>query len=117
LRAEGFFCSLRVLYGGLRIRKLRFSIQKIDEKFYRCKFFSSIFRHQKLFKTLGSELDPDLGPYPYPELGKMLDPYPVPEFIDPVFKKTSPKRSFSVIQNERFGLVFAKTGSIILGTD
>jgi hypothetical protein len=40
----------------------------------------------------------------------------VPEFIDSVFTKTSPKRSFSVIQNERFGLVFAKTGSIILGT-
>ncbi len=40
----------------------------------------------------------------------------VPEFIDPVFAKTSPKRSFSVIQNERFGLVFAKTGSIISGT-
>ncbi len=31
---------------------------------------------------------------------------PVPEFLDPVFTKTSPKRSFSVIQNERFGLVF-----------
>jgi hypothetical protein len=30
--------------------------------------------------------------------------------------KTSPKRSFSVIQNERFGLVFVKTGSIISGT-
>ena len=42
--------------------------------------------------------------------------YPVPEFIDPVFTKTSPKRSFSVIQNERFGLVFEKTGSIISGT-
>ncbi len=41
---------------------------------------------------------------------------PVPEFIDPVFTKTSPKRSFSVTQNERFGLVFAKTGSIISGT-
>ncbi len=41
---------------------------------------------------------------------------PVPEFIDPVFVKTSPKRSFSVIQNERFGLVFEKTGSIISGT-
>jgi hypothetical protein len=37
---------------------------------------------------------------------------PVPEFIDPVFAKTSPKCSFSVIENERFGLVFAKTGSI-----
>ncbi len=31
--------------------------------------------------------------------------------------KTSPKRSYSVIENERFGLVFAKTGSIISGTD
>ncbi len=41
---------------------------------------------------------------------------PVPEFIDPVFAKTSQKRSFSVIQNERFRLVFAKTGSIISGT-
>ncbi len=40
----------------------------------------------------------------------------MPEFIDPVLTKTSPKRSFSVIQNERFGLVFAKTGSIISGT-
>ncbi len=40
----------------------------------------------------------------------------VPEFIDLVFAKTSSKRSFSVIQNERFGLVYAKTGSIISGT-
>jgi hypothetical protein len=30
--------------------------------------------------------------------------------------KTSPKCSYSVIENERFGLVFAKTGSIISGT-
>jgi hypothetical protein len=30
--------------------------------------------------------------------------------------KTNPKRSYSVIENERFGLVFAKTGSIISGT-
>jgi hypothetical protein len=28
----------------------------------------------------------------------------VPEFIDPVFAKTSSKRSFSVIENERLGL-------------
>ncbi len=50
--------------------------------------------------------------------------FPVPEFVDPVFAKTSPKRAFSIvyakispkgpfsmIENERFGLVFAKTGS------
>jgi hypothetical protein len=40
----------------------------------------------------------------------------VPEFIDPVFAKTSPKRLFSIIENERFGFVFAKTGSINSGT-
>jgi hypothetical protein len=39
----------------------------------------------------------------------------VPEFIDPVFVKTSSKRSFSMTENERFGLVFAKTGSINSG--
>jgi hypothetical protein len=43
--------------------------------------------------------------------------YPVPEFIDPVFMKTSSKRSFSVIQNKRFGLVFVKTRSKISGTE
>jgi hypothetical protein len=41
---------------------------------------------------------------------------PVPEFIDSVFVKTSPNRSFSVSENERFGLVFAKSGSINSGT-
>ncbi len=41
---------------------------------------------------------------------------PVPEFIDPRFRETSPKRSYSVIENERIGLVFAKTVSIISGT-
>ncbi len=41
---------------------------------------------------------------------------PVPEFIDPVFVKTSPKRSFSITENEHFGLVFTKTMSINSGT-
>jgi hypothetical protein len=40
----------------------------------------------------------------------------VPEFIDPVFTKTSPKRSFSLNRKRAFWLVFAKTGSIISGT-
>ncbi len=40
----------------------------------------------------------------------------VPEFIDPVFTKTSPKRSFSLYRKRAFWLVFAKTGSIISGT-
>ncbi len=33
----------------------------------------------------------------------------MPEYIDPVFSKTSPKRSFSMTENE---LVLVKTGSI-----
>ncbi len=40
----------------------------------------------------------------------------VTECIDPVFAKTSLKRSFSMTENERLGLVFAKTGSINSGT-
>ncbi len=40
----------------------------------------------------------------------------VPEFIEPVFTKTSPKRSFSLNRKRAFWLVFAKTGSIISGT-
>jgi hypothetical protein len=46
--------------------------------------------------------------------GSLLSP--VPEFIDPVFTKTSPKRSFSLNRKRAFWLVFAKTGSIISGT-
>ncbi len=33
----------------------------------------------------------------------------MPEIIYPVFAKTSPKRSFSMTEYERFGLVFTKT--------
>jgi hypothetical protein len=41
---------------------------------------------------------------------------PVPEIIDPVSAKTSSKHSFLMTENEHFGLVFAKTGSINSGT-
>jgi hypothetical protein len=34
----------------------------------------------------------------------------VPELMDPVFAKTSPKRSFWMTENERFGLVSRKLG-------
>ncbi len=40
-----------------------------------------------------------------------------PEIIDPVFTKTSPKRSFCMTENERFGPVFTKTGSINSSTE
>jgi hypothetical protein len=46
--------------------------------------------------------------------GEMI---PVPKIIDPVFAKTSPNRSFCMTENERFGLVFVKTGSINSGTE
>ncbi len=40
----------------------------------------------------------------------------MPEIIDPVFAKTSQHARFLVSENERFGLVFVKTGSINSGT-
>ncbi len=43
-------------------------------------------------------------------------PRTVPEIIDLIFAKTSPKRSFCMTENERFGLVFVETGSINSGT-
>jgi hypothetical protein len=39
LRAEGFSCSLGVLYGGLRISKLQFLIKEIEIKFPAIIFF------------------------------------------------------------------------------
>jgi hypothetical protein len=39
LGAEGFSCSLGVLYGGLRISKLQFLIKKIEIKFPAINFF------------------------------------------------------------------------------
>jgi hypothetical protein len=40
----------------------------------------------------------------------------VPEIMDPVFAKTSQNARFLLSENERFGLVFVKTGSINSGT-
>jgi hypothetical protein len=42
--------------------------------------------------------------------------YPVPEIIDPVFAKTSQNARFLLSENDHFGLVFVKTGSISSGT-
>ncbi len=46
----------------------------------------------------------------------MIIMLPVPEIIDPVFAKTSQNARFLLSENERFGLVFVKTGSINSGT-
>jgi hypothetical protein len=40
----------------------------------------------------------------------------VPEIIDPVFTNTSQNARFLLSENERFGLVFVKTGSLNSGT-
>ncbi len=39
---------------------------------------------------------------------------PVPEIIDPVFAKTSPKRSFSMTDYEDFGLVFHENVGLVI---
>ena len=36
----------------------------------------------------------------------------MPEIIDPVFAKTSQNARFLLSENEHFGLVFVKTGSV-----
>ncbi len=72
MRAEGFSCSLGVLYGVLGISKLQFLIKKIEIKFPALNFFS-ILAHQ----TLDPDSDPD--PNPDPQLEKMLDPDPYPD--------------------------------------
>ena len=53
LRAEGFSCSLGLLYGGLGISKLKFLIKKIEIKFPAINFFS-ILGHQTLDPDPGS---------------------------------------------------------------
>jgi hypothetical protein len=67
--AEGFSCSLCVLYGGLRISHLQFSIKKKFKSFTAVNFFQFL-----VIQTLDSKLDPD--PQPHPQLGKMPDPDP-----------------------------------------
>jgi hypothetical protein len=52
----------------------------------------------------------------FPQGIDSVESTPVPEFIDPVFTKTSPKRSFSLNRKRAFWLVVAKTGSLISGT-
>jgi hypothetical protein len=52
----------------------------------------------------------------YHAVGQKNDQAAVPEIIDPVFAKTSQNARFLLSENERFGLVFVKTGSINSGT-
>jgi hypothetical protein len=85
LRAEGFFCNLDILYGGLGIGKLQFLIKK------NLTFFSAVFFFQFL---VIKALDPDwiririrIGLQP-----QTLDPDPNPEKIN-----TDPKHWFDAL--------------------
>ncbi len=73
LMAEGFSCSLDVLYGGLGIYKLQFWIEKEEKKI-------SIVRYFFLPFLVMKTLDPD------PDSLEMLDPdpYPDPMYPDPL---------------------------------
>jgi hypothetical protein len=53
LGAEGFSCSLDVLYEGLGIRKSQFFIKK-EEKNFTCIFFFFSFWSSKLWIQIGS---------------------------------------------------------------
>ncbi len=65
LRAEGFSCSLGILYGGLGISKLKFLIKKIEIKFPAINFFQfSVIKTWIRIRNLD------------PQLEKMLDPDP-----------------------------------------
>ncbi len=72
LRAEGFSCSMGILYGGLGISKLKFLIKKTEIKFPAIHFFQFY-----VIKPWIRIRDPD------PESGsairKMLDPDPYPD--------------------------------------
>ncbi len=54
LRAEGFSCSLGVLYGGLGISKLQFLIKKIEVKFPAKSFFNFRSSNPGIRKNAGS---------------------------------------------------------------
>jgi hypothetical protein len=69
LRAEGFSCSLGVLYGGLGISKLQFLIKKIDIKFLAINFFNFWSSNPGSGSVIRN---------PDPQLEKMLDPDPYP---------------------------------------
>jgi hypothetical protein len=73
LRAEGFSCSLGILYGGLGISKLQFLIKKMEIKFPAINFFQYRSSNPRSGSGIGIR-DPD------PQLEKMLDldPYPDP---------------------------------------
>ncbi len=75
LRAEGFSCSLGVLYGGLRISKLQFLIKKIKNLISSCTFF---FKFSSWNPGSGSAIRKSAGS----GSGSNADPQPCLELTD-----------------------------------
>jgi hypothetical protein len=70
LRAEGFSCSLGILYGGLEISKLHFLIKKIEIKFPARNFIPSLI-----------PFAPFLSSAPHTHIGFLPLPLPSPERV------------------------------------
>jgi hypothetical protein len=70
--------------------------------------FPAVYRIKQIKKIFVDNIFKETADFETGMAGK-ADLGPVPEIIDPVFAKTIPKRSFSVTEYERFGLVFTKT--------
>jgi hypothetical protein len=63
-------------------------------------------RNCLLFYFLKILVDRPPGELYFKKILVLFNALPVPEFLDTVFAKTSTTRSFSMTENERFGLVF-----------
>jgi hypothetical protein len=72
-------------------------------------------KHNPPFVIISSHGDVSIGRFFYTCRCSQLNS-PLPKIIDPVFAKTSQNARFLLSENERFGLVFVKTGSINSGT-
>ncbi len=69
MRAEGFFCNLDVLYGGLGIGKLQFLIKKKFNFFSSCNFFFKFWSLKPWIRIGSGSGSIRIGIQP-----KMLDP-------------------------------------------
>ncbi len=101
LRAEGFFCNLDILYGGLGIGKLQFLIKKKYNFFFSCSFFQ--FLVIKALDPYWIRIRIGLQPQP-------LDPDPDPEkwirLRNTAISLNPPSiRSFSSFASHRFPFI------------
>jgi hypothetical protein len=100
--------------------KKKFVKEQEQEKKHLCQEFSQYFTWLSPFVSASIIISKKQMHYIKKIIIIILHPFTSssPKFIGPEFAKTSPKRSFyfSMTEKERFGPVFAKTGSINSGT-